>query len=79
LQDWIVVAGMRGRTMNPQRRKLLKLAADAAALPAISRVAWAQTYPPAGAHHCRVCGRWSRVEHSYWNCAENLHGFAKSA
>jgi tripartite-type tricarboxylate transporter receptor subunit TctC len=31
--------------MKPPRRQLLYLAAAAAALPAISRVAWAQTYP----------------------------------
>jgi tripartite-type tricarboxylate transporter receptor subunit TctC len=36
---------MQGRTMNLQRRKFLNLAAGAAALPAISRVACAQTYP----------------------------------
>jgi tripartite-type tricarboxylate transporter receptor subunit TctC len=31
--------------MNFKRRKFLHLAAAVAALPAISRVAWAQTYP----------------------------------
>jgi tripartite-type tricarboxylate transporter receptor subunit TctC len=29
----------------PHRRQFLHLAANAAALPAISRIAWAQTYP----------------------------------
>jgi tripartite-type tricarboxylate transporter receptor subunit TctC len=29
----------------PHRRKFLHLAAGAAALPAISRIAWAQAYP----------------------------------
>ena len=31
--------------MKLPRRKFLQLAAGAAALPAVSRVAWAQTYP----------------------------------
>jgi hypothetical protein len=31
--------------MKLPRRKFLHLAAGAAALPAVSRVAWAQTYP----------------------------------
>ena len=31
--------------MKLPRRKLLRLAAGAAALPAVSRIAWAQTYP----------------------------------
>ena len=29
----------------PRRRQFLHLAAGAAALPAVSRIAWAQTYP----------------------------------
>ena len=29
----------------PHRRQFLHLAAGAAALPAVSRIAWAQTYP----------------------------------
>src|SRR5689334_3371125 len=36
---------MRGRTMRLPRRQLLSLAATAAALAAISRIAWAQSYP----------------------------------
>src|SRR5258707_13792382 len=31
--------------MRVSRRRLLRLAADAAALPAVSRIAWAQAYP----------------------------------
>jgi hypothetical protein len=31
--------------MKPPRRKFLYLAAGAAALPAVSRLAWAQAYP----------------------------------
>jgi len=31
--------------MNVPRRRFLHLAAGAAALPAVSRIAWAQTYP----------------------------------
>jgi tripartite-type tricarboxylate transporter receptor subunit TctC len=31
--------------MKIQRRQFLHLAAGAAALPAVSRIAWAQTYP----------------------------------
>src|SRR5262249_6492653 len=34
-----------GVVMKLSRRKLLHLAAGAAALPAVSRIAWAQTYP----------------------------------
>src|SRR5262249_55837471 len=34
-----------GRPMTPPRRKFLHLAASAAALPAVSRFAWAQAYP----------------------------------
>src|SRR6476620_2242584 len=35
----------RKRTMKLPRRKFLHLAAGAAALPAVSRFAWAQAYP----------------------------------
>src|SRR5215475_6124518 len=35
----------RGHAMKFQRRQFLHLAVGAAALPAVSRVAWAQTYP----------------------------------
>jgi tripartite-type tricarboxylate transporter receptor subunit TctC len=34
-----------GKSMRPQRRRFLQLAASAAALPAVSRMAWAQAYP----------------------------------
>jgi len=34
-------------TVNFPRRRFLHLAAGAAALPVLSRVAWAQVYPPA--------------------------------
>jgi tripartite-type tricarboxylate transporter receptor subunit TctC len=36
--------------MKPSRRRFLHLAAGAAALPAVSRVAWAQTYPTRPVH-----------------------------
>src|SRR3981081_3930719 len=36
---------MRGNVLNLPRRKFLHLAAGAAALPALSRIARAQTYP----------------------------------
>ena len=40
------------------RRQFLHLAAGAAALPAVSRIAWAQAYPiAAGAHHRRLSRR----------------------
>src|SRR5262245_54706994 len=35
----------RGTAMKLPRRKFLRLAAGAAALPAVSRVSWAQAYP----------------------------------
>ena len=35
----------QGDIMKLQRRRFLRLAAGAAALPAVSRFAWAQTYP----------------------------------
>ncbi len=34
-----------GRNPRTPRRKFLHLAAGAAALPVVSRIAWAQTYP----------------------------------
>src|SRR5262245_47395114 len=42
---WPVVAQAQRVEMNPPRRKFLHLAAGAAALPAVSRFAWAQAYP----------------------------------
>ena len=45
----------------PHRRQFLHLAAGAAALPAVSRFAWAQTYPTRPVRHrCRRC--WRRVD-----------------
>jgi tripartite-type tricarboxylate transporter receptor subunit TctC len=38
-------AVLQENAMNPLRRQLLRLLAAAAALPAVSRFAWAQTYP----------------------------------
>ena len=44
--------------MKLPRRNFLHLAAGAAALPAVSRIAWAQAYPTAaGADHRRLCCR----------------------
>ena len=45
--------------MKLRRRQFLHLAAGAAALPAVSRIASAQTYPTAPHHHDRAvrCGR----------------------
>src|SRR5216683_855790 len=40
----------RARTMKLPRRQFLQLAAHAAALPALSRLAWAQTYPARPVH-----------------------------
>ena len=46
LTGLIPAAGMKKSAMKlPRRRQFLHLAAGAAALPAVSRVAWAQTYP----------------------------------
>jgi tripartite-type tricarboxylate transporter receptor subunit TctC len=39
------LAFQRGNTMKLSRRQSLHLAAGVAALPAVSRFAWAQTYP----------------------------------
>jgi len=39
------MVSLRGHAMKLPRRRFLHLAAGAAALPAISRIAWAQTYP----------------------------------
>jgi hypothetical protein len=47
--------------MNVPRRRFLHLAVGAAVLPAASRIAWAQAYPAAGAHHRRpLAGRAQR-------------------
>src|SRR5216684_2354454 len=43
--DWDSFGVARGRAMNLPRRHFLHLAAGAAALPAVSRLAWAQSYP----------------------------------
>lgn len=42
---WNSLSIVRGIVMTLPRRRLLQLAAGAAALPAVSRLAWAQTYP----------------------------------
>src|SRR5262249_59821195 len=41
---WVALAGGQN-AINLPRRKFLHLAAGAVALPAVSRFAWAQTYP----------------------------------
>ena len=46
--------------MKPPRRKFLHLAAGAAALPAVSRIARAQTYPTHGLGCRRGTGRQGR-------------------
>jgi hypothetical protein len=40
--------------MKLPRRDFLRLAAGAVALPAVSRIAWAQTYPTRRAHYLPV-------------------------
>ena len=56
----IVVEGL---AMKLPRRKFLHLAAGAAALPAVSRVAWAQAYPSRPVRMIVGFARWRRGRH----------------
>jgi hypothetical protein len=64
-----VLQGPREGLMKLPRREFLRLAAGAAALGSVSRIAWAQTYPSrigsfalqiSGVHHTQV--RWARKQ-----------------
>jgi tripartite-type tricarboxylate transporter receptor subunit TctC len=75
--------------MNPPRRRFLHLAAGAAALPAVSRIASAQTYParpvrivvgyPAGGVndiYARLISQWLTAQLGYSFIVENRSGAA---
>src|SRR6266850_6909304 len=80
-----------GNAMKLPRRTFLHLAAGAAALPAASRIAWAQTYPtrpvrvivpfaPAGATDitARLMGQWLSERLSQQFVIENRPGAASN-
>ena len=81
----------KGTGMKLPRRKFLHLAAGAAALPAVSRVAWAQAYPsrlvrlvvgaPAGGGFdivARLMGQWLRKSRCEAGVRAPADGYAAS-